>query len=186
MASCDENGYIRITDVTAEPGNLNSSINSTNINNPIQINQRANFNNNAVSSIIDPLYQYCAHDNTIFDFEWAFSDKKFITASGDMKCKIINTYGGKFTNEYSLIGHSKSVKGIKQAFFNENILLSCGRDSVIFVWDLRSKRSNTNALAKHLNYSKNFFFIFWIYFSNFYSKKISVIFIIIIIRIIIN
>lgn len=61
-----------------------------------------------------------------------------------MKCKIINTDKGNFLNEYSFIGHSKSVKCVKQAFYNENLFTSCGRDGVILCWDLRTKISSNS------------------------------------------
>jgi WD40 repeat protein len=108
----------------------------------MRINSNNYINEGSRFSKLNPLKSYSAHDNSIFDFEWICNDKKFITASGDMKCKIINTDKGKFINEFTFIGHSKSVKCVKQAFYNDNLFFSCGRDGVILYWDLRVKKSS--------------------------------------------
>ena len=142
LAACDENGYITLIDTLSEPTNKNTN---------------SNFNNTLSHSKIHPFAKYCVHDNTIFDFEWCFTDKKIITASGDVKCVLINMDRGEFYNEYNFVGHWKSVKNVKQAFFNENVFISCGRDGIIYLWDLRSKKNITNNLNK-ISLSNFFYF----------------------------
>jgi len=135
LASCDESGCISIIDTSFEPEKKNIHSSNRNIN-----SSSSNFNNNLSASTINPIFKYNAHDNAIYDLEWCFSDKKLVTASGDMNCKIYNFDKGNFLNEYTFIGHYKSVKSIKQAFFNDNIFISCGRDGIIYLWDIRNKK----------------------------------------------
>ncbi len=76
-----------------------------------------------------------------------------------MNCKLINTDKGSFIDEYIFTGHNKSVKSIKQAFFNENVFVSCGRDGIIYLWDIRNRKSGNNLrnMSKRINEFKKIF-----------------------------
>jgi WD40 repeat protein len=67
-----------------------------------------------------------------------------------MSSKLINLeHGSNLTSELCLLGHNKSIKGVKQSFFNEKIIASCGRDGLIFIWDTRT--ANTNECKRFRN-----------------------------------
>lgn len=121
LAACDEQGYMTLIDANAGYKNLSNELQNT-----LKAHQ------------IDPMEKFQVHDNTIFDFDWCFSDNKIITASGDMQCMLVNMeHGSNRINEAVFSGHRKSVKSVKQSFYNNNIFASCGRDGVILLWDLR-------------------------------------------------
>ena len=48
------------------------------------------------------------------------------------------------------MGHSQSIKCVKQSFFNPNIISTCGRDGLILVWDIRD---NKGSGAKNILYN---------------------------------
>lgn len=137
LCACEESGYITIIDTEREKiSNSNQLILET--RNSIT-NTNENFNNTLSYHEMEPVLKHQAHSNSIFDFEWCFSDNKILTASGDMTSLLLNyEYGSNITNETLLMGHTKSIKNVKQAFYDENIIASCGRDGTIFIWDLRT------------------------------------------------
>jgi len=126
LCACEENGFITIIDTGCEKKRPNEE-----------------FNNTLYFHEILPLYKYQAHYNSIFDFEWCSQDNKILTASGDMSSLLMNyETGSNVFNELLLIGHSKSVKNVKQAFYDDKIFASCGRDGIIFIWDIRTNNKN--------------------------------------------
>ncbi len=129
LASCEESGMISIIDTSREKRMkfFNNNYDSD-----------SNLNNTLTYHEILPSLCYQAHNNSIFDFDWCFSDNKILTASGDVTSLLINfETGSNIKNELVLLGHTKSIKNVKQAFYNENIIASCGRDGIIFIWDMR-------------------------------------------------
>jgi WD40 repeat protein len=132
LATCEECGVVSIIDTSREKrmkllnNNHNNYASDSNLNNTLSYHE------------ILPSFSYQAHNNSIFDFDWCFSDNKILTASGDVTSLLINLESGSnIKNELVLLGHTKSIKNVKQAFYNENIIASCGRDGIIFIWDLR-------------------------------------------------
>lgn len=135
LGACEENGNFSLINTKRECKKNRSSI----------FNQ---FNNTLSNNEINPVTKLQIHNNTIFDFDWCSNDNKIITASGDMSSQIINLNDDRIGEiENILIGHTKSIKCVKQAFYNENIFTTCGRDGMIFVWDLRS--ANKRLCTKH-------------------------------------
>jgi WD40 repeat protein len=72
------------------------------------------------------------------------------------------------TSELMLVGHSKSIKNVKQSFDDEMIIATCGRDGMIFIWDLRTNnkkfcsKSCESYLIPHIHvrdYLENYFHI---------------------------
>ena len=120
LAACDEQGFLTIIDTNKQKKH------------PIH-------NNTLIYNEIEPIVKTQIQDNTIFDIDWCFSDTKIITATGTSKCIIYNIE--KNLNETVFTGHTKSVKCVKQAFFNDNLFSSCGRDGLILLWDVREKRN---------------------------------------------
>ncbi len=124
LCACEESGHITIIDTFSEKL---LTQNSENFNNTLNYHQ------------INPIHRQSVHNNSIFDFEWCFSDNKILTASGDMSSVLVNFENlSNVTTELMLIGHSKSIKSVKQSFDDEMIVASCGRDGMIFIWDLRT------------------------------------------------
>jgi WD40 repeat protein len=142
LCACEESGYITIIDTQKDK----KIINSNNSFNQQQFSLRRNsierlnenFNNTLSYHEMEPILKYQAHGNAIFDFEWCFSDNKILTASCEESLLLNYEYGSNITNEILLKGHTKSIKNVKQAFYDENIIASCGRDGIIFIWDLRT------------------------------------------------
>jgi WD40 repeat protein len=119
LAACDESGFI-------------SLINS---------NTPTNHNNTQT----EPTHRIQVQDNTIFDFDWCSSDTRIITASGSAKCLIFSVE--KLLPECTFSGHFKSVKSVKQAFYNDNLFASCGRDGLILLWDIRERKKNEELMV---------------------------------------
>lgn len=138
LAACTESGLITIIDTHAE----GSVINSNN-----------EFNNTLQYHEIQPLSKNQIHLNTIYDFEWCVSDNKILTASGDMTSVLVNFENNSCVNELYLVGHSKSIKSAKQAFFDEKLFATCGRDGMIYIWDIRD--GNRKRCSKHCAYFPN-------------------------------
>jgi WD40 repeat protein len=89
-------------------------------------------------------------DNTIFDFDWCRSDSRIIAASGSAKCIMFCME--KLISECSFTGHCKSVKSVRQAFYNENLFASCGRDGMILLWDVRERKDEINVRMINIAY----------------------------------
>jgi WD40 repeat protein len=124
LAACDESGYITIID-------SNISIKHSNPNN--------------TQNEIEPIHRIQIQDNSIFDFDWCTSDSKLISASGSAKCIMYSIE--KLVQEYTFTGHCKSVKCVKQAFYNDNLFASCGRDGMILLWDIRERNKNEELMV---------------------------------------
>jgi WD40 repeat protein len=117
LAASEEQGYITLID--------------TNIHKQSQQN-----NNTIPCTQISPTMRSHVHDNIIFDIDWCCSDTRIITASGEANSILFNIETeAKEAVFYK--GHSASVKCVKQAFFNEHIFATCGRDGLILLWDSR-------------------------------------------------
>lgn len=139
LSSCDEKGYI--------------SLINTNIENNKKI-ENNNFNNTNLSKEIKPIFIEKIHDNAVFGLDWSENDSKLLTSSADQKGKMINFSRDKYGKvELELIGHSKRIKCISQNVFNDNIICTCGGDSIIFIWDKRNP--NKKYCNKHCPYFRN-------------------------------
>ena len=147
LVSCQEDGSFSLID-THRIG-INSSHGEINNNNE-------GMNNTLKYSEISPLIHSNIHNNVIYDIEWCFSDNKLLTCSGDSSCIMLNLEDkSNGYPELLLSGHNKSVKSVKQSIFEESIIASCGRDHMIYIWDLRVKNSrfcNKNCQSYQVNH----------------------------------
>ncbi len=127
LAACDESGYITLID---------TSLTSKQIS------------HNTTHHEILPTDRIQIQENTIFDFDWCSSDTRIVAASGSAKCIMLNVEKGEA--EYTFGGHCKSVKCVKQAFYNDNLFASCGRDGMILLYDTR-ERKNEEVIVSYIN-----------------------------------
>ena len=150
LAASDEVGNITIIDTNRKYKNSQSKSNNYTSNNS-NINTLTSTEIEPISIIIFKLVTKQLHSNTIFDFDWCFSDNKIISGSGDSHCVIYDI--NESLPEYIFKGHSKSIKCIKQAFYNHNIFASCGRDGIILMWDVREngKKIDINTTTLYSN-----------------------------------
>jgi WD40 repeat protein len=135
LAVSDEQGFLTLINTQVE-----------------KFHKSVEFNNTLDYHQIIPIFSKQFATDSIFDFEWCFNDNKILTAGGDGQSHLINLENGKNCSELQLCGHTtKSTKSIKQAFYDPNLIASCGRDGMLFIWDVRlDNKKLCNAKCRNL------------------------------------
>eukprot|EP00698_Gefionella_okellyi_P021181 TRINITY_DN6791_c0_g2_i3.p1 TRINITY_DN6791_c0_g2~~TRINITY_DN6791_c0_g2_i3.p1 ORF type:complete len:413 (+),score=51.99 TRINITY_DN6791_c0_g2_i3:117-1355(+) len=79
------------------------------------------------------------HDNAAFDVSWAARGTMLATASGDHTVRLVDTAAAASDRGVTavLATHTGSVKTVRFAHRNVNILASGSRDGVAAIWDVR-------------------------------------------------
>ena len=99
------------------------------------------------------LTHFMAHKNAIFDVAWGNNDHYLMTASGDQTVRIWDLERNVCRGR--LVGHTGTVKSIKEANNNPNLLVTASRDGSARLWDLRtidgSNTEWTSAEWEHRN-----------------------------------
>lgn len=76
-----------------------------------------------------------AHDNAVFDVQWAHDDSVIGTASGDATVRLFDAATQQCTSV--LRGHTTTVKSFSFSFENSHLLSTASRDGSIRHWDTR-------------------------------------------------
>eukprot|EP00698_Gefionella_okellyi_P021180 TRINITY_DN6791_c0_g2_i2.p1 TRINITY_DN6791_c0_g2~~TRINITY_DN6791_c0_g2_i2.p1 ORF type:complete len:439 (+),score=68.25 TRINITY_DN6791_c0_g2_i2:46-1362(+) len=76
------------------------------------------------------------HDNAAFDISWAAHGNMLATASGDHTVRLVDS--GAVRGVAILATHAGSVKAVRFAHRDVNILASGSRDGVAAIWDVRA------------------------------------------------
>ncbi|KAJ9103282.1 hypothetical protein QFC21_002705 [Naganishia friedmannii] len=106
-----------------------------------------NHNSSSASTTASPsTTQFYPHSNAIFDLQWDEADERILTASGDQLGAVHRlTEGGDVRREAVLSGHTSSVKTC--AWYDQNTVLTAGRDGNIHIYDLRCTGAFTSDLG---------------------------------------
>ncbi|GHJ85909.1 hypothetical protein NliqN6_2311 [Naganishia liquefaciens] len=84
-------------------------------------------------------WQLFPHQNAVFDVQWDASDERLLTASGDQHGAVNRLREGEVVREALLQGHTSSLKTC--AWYDQNTVLTAGRDGSILIFDLRTAGS---------------------------------------------
>ncbi|XP_024084418.1 protein lethal(2)denticleless isoform X2 [Cimex lectularius] len=92
-----------------------------------------------------------AHNNAIFDLNWANYDHKFVTSSGDHTCILWDVGEGRVKSIHRFVCHAQSVKAVIPRPETDYMYASGGRDGTIKFWDVRSgKHGEFNISEDHV------------------------------------
>lgn len=150
LASCSQDGWITIVNTDKEI----ESIPLFNDNNSNELNAN---NNTNVNNQILPDFNEMIHNNSVYGLDWSLNDTRILTGGSDCLCKMTNLSSDNLgVNEAIFIGHYKTIKWLSQSPFNDHLSASCGRDEVIYIWDIRTKNAQyCNGYCKSLPQGTN-------------------------------
>ncbi|GJD07719.1 Denticleless protein [Galdieria sulphuraria] len=140
IATCDEDGYVTLIDTSKSSsfGTHDNGWCSADFRENIAENrQKLGNTQNKFCTSDRPIVSFRVHENAIFSLCWlGLQDQWIATGSGDQKVKIFDINKNVIMN--TLIGHSGSIKSIKERHMTDGkVLASASRDGNVMLWDTR-------------------------------------------------
>ncbi|XP_007545894.1 denticleless protein homolog [Poecilia formosa] len=88
----------------------------------------------------NPLKEWLAHENAVFDIAWVPGEPQLVTAAGDQMARLWDVKSGEVLGGFK--GHVCSLKSVAFAPGEKAVFCTGGRDGNIMVWDIRCSQKD--------------------------------------------